>query len=63
MVNFGDVLVTKVGVFKDTTVKAGVDGQNVVAQTENNKQATIHFISLPSGQVLVLKELRQPGDG
>lgn len=54
----GDVTITVVGVFKDTTIAAGVTGQNVGAQAEGSKTATLHFIPWGHGQVLVIKEAR-----
>ena len=54
----GDVTLTKVGIFDDTTIAAGVTGSNVAAETEAAKTATLHFVYLGANQILVLKETR-----
>ena len=54
----GDVTLTKVGIFRDSTIAAGVTGANVGAQAESAKTSTLHFVAMPSGDILVLKEAR-----
>ena len=54
----GDVTLTKVGVFKDTTIASGVTGANVGAQAESAKTSTLHFVYLGNNDILVLKEAR-----
>jgi hypothetical protein len=54
----GDITLTVVGIFTQQTIKAGVDGQNVGTQDAASQTATIKYVPLEHGQILVLKEAR-----
>lgn len=54
----GDITLTKVGVFTDTTIAAGVTGANVGGATEGASTATLYFVPMAGGQVMVLKGAR-----
>ena len=54
----GDLTVTKIGVFKDTTIAAGVTGQNCGAATAGAETATFIYVPFSDGQILVLKQAR-----
>ena len=54
----GDVTLTVVGTYFNSTIAAGVTGANVGAQAESAKTATLHFIPMANGQILVVKEAR-----
>ena len=54
----GDVTLTVIGVYDDTTIAAGVTGANVGTQDAASQTATIVYIPLAGGQVLVCKEAR-----
>ena len=51
----GDVTLTKVGVFYDTTIAAGCTGQNLGNLLISGGE--LIFVSLNNGQVLVLKKV------
>ena len=48
----GDVTVTKIGVFRDTTIAAGVTGQNLKSLQLSGSQ--LIYVPMGSGQVMVL---------
>jgi hypothetical protein len=54
----GDITLTKVGIFKDSTIAAGVTGANVAAQKQSDITSCLHFVYLGNGDILVLKEAR-----
>lgn len=54
----GDITLTKVGIYKDSTIAAGVTGANVGAATRKDEVSTLHFVYLGNGDILVLKEAR-----
>jgi hypothetical protein len=54
----GDLTVTSLGVFKDTTIAAGMAGQNSGAATAGADTTDFRFIPFENGQVLVLKIVR-----
>ena len=54
----GDVTVTVVGLFTQQTIAAGVTGANVGAATNATETATLSYVPLANGQILVLKEAR-----
>jgi hypothetical protein len=54
----GDITLTVVGTYFNSTIAAGVTGQNVGAATEGTSTATLYFVPLNNGQILVLKGAR-----
>ena len=54
----GDVTLTVVGVFTKETIAAGVTGANVGAQAAGSQTATLIYVPMQFGQVMVLKEAR-----
>jgi len=52
----GDVTLTKVGVFYDTTIAAGITGQNLPG-TVYLSGARFIYLPIGNGQTLVLKEV------
>ena len=54
----GTITITLVGVFRVETLKAGVDGQNVVADDAASQTATMIYVPTGQGDIAVFKEAR-----
>ena len=54
----GDITLTVIGIFNRDDIAAGVTGANVGAQTASAQTATIIYIPMEHGQILVCKEAR-----
>lgn len=50
----GDVTLTKIGVYRDTTIAAGGTGQNLGGKQLSGSQ--LIYVPMGSGQVMILKQ-------
>ena len=54
----GDITLTVIGIYSQQTIAAGVTGANVGGATEGASTATLYFVAMNNGQILVLKGAR-----